>query len=132
MTQPTLHHGDDRDDTTLVVTGADLDDDEVADRLYEAGFDDATIGSSDGIGLVDLHRGRSVAALLDAIDRLEAAVPGARVVRVEPDDLVAAAEIPRRLRRSRESVVREDPRWSATRKPSWRRPVPGPPSTASA
>ncbi len=53
--------------------------------------------------------GRSAAtladAVLDAIRELERAQPGWRVVRVEPDELVSAAAIARRLGRTRQSVA---------------------------
>jgi hypothetical protein len=60
---------------SLVVEGTDLLAPERLDALFEAGCDDATLS-----------------------------VPEALVIRVEPDELVTAAEIAQALGRSRESV----------------------------
>ena len=91
---------------TLFVEGADLFEDAVADALFEAGFDDATIGERDGTQYVAFDRRAASlgAALEQAIGGLEAAVSGLRVTRVEPDSLVTAAEIARRAGLSREQV----------------------------
>jgi predicted DNA-binding transcriptional regulator AlpA len=89
---------------TLVIEG-DLDDDRVLDSLFEAGCDDATFGQVDGVGYGDFTReARDFGdALGSAIAQVEA-VPGLRVLRVEPDDLVTLTEIAQRLGRSREGV----------------------------
>lgn len=89
---------------TLVLAG-DLDDDAVLDALFEAGCDDATFGRVDGVGYADFVReapsfGDAVRSALEAVE----SVPGVRVVRVEPDDLVTMSEVAERLGRSRESV----------------------------
>ncbi|HUG88332.1 MAG TPA: hypothetical protein VMP42_06160 [Actinomycetota bacterium] len=89
---------------TLVVDGP-VEDEQVIDKLYEARCSDATIGSVDGAGYLDFHREAPSfsEAVLSAIENVES-VPGLRVVRVEPDDLVTMAEIADRLGRTRESV----------------------------
>lgn len=89
---------------TLVITGG-LDDGRTVDALFEAGCDDATLGEVDGVGYADFQRqaGSFGEAVRSAIEQVES-VPGLRVVRVEPDDLVTMSEIAARLGRSRESV----------------------------
>lgn len=91
---------------TLVVAGADVQTDEALNALAEAGCDDATVGSSGGVQHLDFDREAPsyLAAVLSAIANVEAAVPGARVVRVLPDEYVTLAEIAERTGRSRESV----------------------------
>lgn len=87
---------------TLVIQG---DVDEHLEDLFEAGCDDATFGSVDGVQYADFDRtspnlAQAVASAITAIET----VPGLRVLRVEPDDLVTATEIAQRLGRSREGV----------------------------
>ncbi len=87
---------------TLVIDG---DVDEKIDELFEAGCDDATFGSVDGAHYADFDREAPTLAkaISSSISDVES-VPGLRVRRVEPDDLVTASEIAERLGRSRESV----------------------------
>jgi hypothetical protein len=81
-------------------------DDALADRLFEAGCDDALVGSRDGVAFLDFEREANsfphavVAAIADVVQ----AKTNAAVARIEPDDAVTASEIARRLGRSRESV----------------------------
>src|SRR5260370_5872604 len=91
---------------TLLVAGPDLQTDEALNALAEIGCDDATVGSSGGVQHMDFDREASsyLAAVISAINDVEAAVPGARVVRVLPDEYVSLAEIAGRTRRTRESV----------------------------
>lgn len=91
---------------TLIVEGPDLQDDSYADALFEAGCDDATIGSVAGIQYLDFDReAESLAdAVFEATEAIERAVPGARVVHLEPDDLVSMSEIAERTGRTRESI----------------------------
>lgn len=89
---------------TLVISG-DVDSDDAIDALFEAGCDDATIGTVDGVGYADFVReassfGEAVGAAIKQVE----SVPGLQVRRVEPDDLVTMTEIAERLGRSRESV----------------------------
>jgi hypothetical protein len=88
----------------LVIDGA-VDDDEAIGRLYDAGCDDATFGSVDGVGFGEF--GREAGSLADAVSsaiRDVESVEGLEVRRVEPDDLVTLSEIAERLGRTRESV----------------------------
>jgi hypothetical protein len=91
---------------TLLVEGADLQNDAAQDALFEAGCDDATIGVTAGVQHLHFDRAaRSLAeALVSAITTVEQAVPGVRVVRVAPDEFVTLAEIAKRTGRTRESV----------------------------
>jgi hypothetical protein len=93
-------------DFTLVLSGVPELTDEVCDALFEAGCDDSTPGQRAGVTF--LHFAREAdsarAAILSAISEVEGASIGARVARVEPDDLVTMAEIARRAGRSRESI----------------------------
>ena len=91
---------------TLVLEGTRVLQPENLDAWFDAGCDDATFGEIDGIGFADFTRAASTApaAILSAIQQVESGVPGVRVIRVEPDDLVNAADIAQRLNRSRESV----------------------------
>ena len=77
---------------------------EIEDSLFEAGCDDALLGSRDGIAYLDFDR---------VADSLQEAVhsairdvrkAGLTVARIEPDEFINASEIARRLRRTRESV----------------------------
>lgn len=89
---------------TLVLSG-DIDSDTTLDALFEAGCDDATFGTVDEVGYADFVREAPSfsAAVRSAIEQVES-VPGMRVLRLEPDDLVTMREIADRLGRSRESV----------------------------
>ena len=87
----------------ILAAGTDISE-ELADRHFEAGCDDALLGSREGVTYLDFDR---------AGDNLEAAVKsaildvhgaGLKVARVEPDDLVTGAEIARRTKRSRANV----------------------------
>jgi hypothetical protein len=75
------------------------------DALYEAGCDDATFGEVEGVRYGDFARETSslTDAVLSAIIAVES-VEGLRVLRIEPEDLVTASEIAKRLGRTRESV----------------------------
>lgn len=77
---------------------------DVLDRLFELGCDDATFGADAGGPYALFHRDAESFpdAVLSAIDAVSLA--GLDVVRVEPDDVVSAAEVADRLGRSRESV----------------------------
>ncbi len=87
---------------TLILSGPV--DERIAD-LFEAGCDDATFGEVDGVAYADFDREADsfIEAVVSAI-RAISSVPGLRVRRLEPDDLVTAADIAQRLGRTRESV----------------------------
>lgn len=91
---------------TLVLTGIAAIDSEIEDRLFEAGCDDALLGIRDGVVYLDFDREAEslTEAILSAIENVEGAVLEVKVVRVEPDELVTAADIAQRTGRSRESV----------------------------
>jgi len=91
---------------TLIVEGPDLQDDSNANALFVAGCDDATIGNVAGIQYLDFDReADSLAdAVFEATETIERIIPGARVVHLEPDDLVSMTEIAERTGRTRESV----------------------------
>jgi hypothetical protein len=91
---------------TLVLSGVRELTGEVEDALFEAGCADALLGSRDGAVYLDFDRQSPSfrEAVLSAIADVENAGVGARVARVEPDEVVTMAEIARRWGRSRESV----------------------------
>lgn len=91
---------------TLIVEGPDLQDESHVESLFEAGFDDATVARISSIQYLDFDReAESFAdAVFSATEDLESAVPGIRVVHLEPDDLVTMSEIADRVGRTRESV----------------------------
>lgn len=91
---------------TLILDGADPLTDENLDRLFEAGCDDATFGARAGQFHAEFDRAAPSfgEAVRSAVRDVERAVPGLRVVRVEPEEFVTTADIARRLKRSRESV----------------------------
>lgn len=86
-----------------LVTRESIGDDE-AEALYEAGCDDALVGTADGEGFIDFVRvGNDFAdALRGALEQVAAV--GLHTTRIEPDDLVTMAEIAERTARTRESV----------------------------
>lgn len=96
---------------TLVVEGADVQGDELIDRLFEAGLDDATISRTAGVQLVDVARDADTYAhaLLSALGQVRDATGGAaHVVRVEPDQQrpTGMAALPTRARRHRQRAPR--------------------------
>ncbi len=90
----------------LVVDAPDLQQEARVDVLFEAGLDDATVGRRGTVQYLDFDRRADslAAAVLGAIRAVEGTGVGARVVSVEPDDLVTMAEIAERTGRTRESV----------------------------
>lgn len=90
---------------TLVLEPSELDTEQLADPIFEAGCDDALLGERNGVMYLEFDRdARSLeGALLSAIRAVES-IDGVRVSHVEPDDLVTASEIARRMGQSREAV----------------------------
>ena len=90
---------------TLIVDGPELQDQPLIDRLFEAGCDDATIGSSDGVQYVDFDREAEALddAILSAVDDLEK-LQGVEVIRIADAGLASLADIAARVGRTRESV----------------------------
>jgi hypothetical protein len=79
----------------------------VANALYEAGCDDATLSSCDGIVSADFHRESDSCrnAMVSAIADVEGSGVGARVERIEPyegqhTELIAALNLLLELRRT--------------------------------
>jgi hypothetical protein len=105
----------------LVVT--DRVDDDGADRLFEAGVNDGYAESGPkghSIGF-DRESDTLEQAVLSALGEVESA--GFEVLRVEPDELVSAADIAEKTGRSRQSI---SSLISGARGPGdWPRPVAG-------
>ncbi|MDN5861438.1 MAG: hypothetical protein L0H84_22780, partial [Pseudonocardia sp.] len=82
--------------------------DEQLDALFDAGCDDATFSiERDGIvlGFFDREAQTQEDAVLSAIDDVERADIGARVLRIaQDDDWLTASEIARRVGRSRQNL----------------------------
>jgi hypothetical protein len=79
---------------TIIASGLDIAaETDVADRLFEAGCDDATLSIQKGVMVLEFDRvARTfIAALFSAVRDVQRA--GAKVERVEPDHLVSASEI---------------------------------------
>jgi hypothetical protein len=96
---------------TLVLANAPEFTEEMAGVLYASGCDDATVSLHNSVPCVDFDRDAESFsdAVLSAIRNVEdcklhGKSAGLHVLRVEPDDLVNAAEIARRAGVSREYV----------------------------
>jgi hypothetical protein len=91
---------------TLEMSGASVQNREIEDALFEAGCDDATLVSQNGVLFLDFDREAEslTAAITSAIAAVERSPVGLRVVRVLPDDFVSISEIARRVKRTRQSV----------------------------
>jgi hypothetical protein len=89
---------------TLVLADVPEITGQVEDSLFEAGCDDTLLGNRDGVTYLDFDREAS--SLKEAIQSAIRDVfkAGFRAIRIEPDDLVNAAEIARRVKRTRESI----------------------------
>lgn len=90
---------------TLLLQGPDVTERPVVDALFEAGCADALFGRRDLVQFADFDREAPdlATAIVTAIEQVES-LPGIRVLRVEPEDLVSASAIARRTGRTRESV----------------------------
>ena len=91
---------------TLVLSGFDKLTEQVEDALYGKKCDDALLSIRSGVPYLDFDREAPSfqEAVLSALRDVERALPYVSVLRVEPDDLVTASEIGRRVNRTRESV----------------------------
>jgi len=93
-------------DFALIVGGVSELTQAVEDALFNAGCDDATVSMQ--YGLLYLEFSRSAASLKDAIisaiENVERTGIGAHVLRVDDCNLVTAADIARRIDRSRQMV----------------------------
>lgn len=90
--------------TFTLILSAEPDDDQ-AERLYER-CPDATLGVRAGVPYAAFDReAPSVPdAIRSAMQDLRVAAPSIHVLRVEPEELVSAAEIARRTSRTRASI----------------------------
>jgi hypothetical protein len=91
---------------SLVLTGFAEATGEIEDALYEAGCSDALLSFYGTAPVLDFDRQAESYehAVINAIDDVERAGISATVLRVEPDDLVNAADIARRSGVTREAV----------------------------
>lgn len=128
---------------TLILSGVPDLTVEVLDAFFEAGCDDALIGTRDGVAYADFCREADSfrQAVLSAIRDVESAGVGAKVDHIEPDEMVTMSEIARRLNITREGVrkqvagtrgpgnfppptggvTRQSPLWRWTDVVQWRR-----------
>lgn len=90
---------------TLIVDGADLQDESVVNGLFESGCDDALVGSTDGVQFLDFDRDAASLdeAVLSAVADAER-VDGIQVIRVADAGLASMADIAARTGRTREGV----------------------------
>ncbi len=91
---------------TLLLRGADPLTAINMKALERGGCNDALFGRRGTIFYADFDREAEGfgEAVLSAIRDIERSVPGLKVTRVEPEELVSASQIARRTKRSRESV----------------------------
>lgn len=93
---------------TLVFTMGATSLEPHLDGLVDAGCDDGTFAgpASDGTFVADFDREAPAfgAAVVSAVRALRATLPGFRLLRVEPDDLVSQSAIAERVGRTTESV----------------------------
>ncbi len=89
---------------TLILAGPVKIDRKTEDALFEAGCDDALLGSRDGVVFLDFAR--TADSFSEAVSTAvrDVRTAGFDVLRVEPDDLVSASEIARRTKRTRQSI----------------------------
>lgn len=78
---------------TLTVDGADLLAEAAQEALFEAGCDDATFGTTDGVQTAEFDREAVdfAEAVASAIKAIESAVPGARVLSAHREHDIAAS-----------------------------------------
>ena len=74
-------------DFTLILGGSKDISDEMANRLYEAGLDDALVGSKDGEIFIDITRDANTLeeAVQSAISQVHQSGTGLRVRDVKPE-----------------------------------------------
>lgn len=90
----------------LVVSGYHFADDDVIDRLYEAGVEDASFAVRDGssIAYFDKEADSYPAAVAEAIRELETALPNLRVVGIHVEDMLTPSGVAAISRKSRQNV----------------------------
>jgi len=91
---------------TLVISGVHDETIGLEDDLFEAGCDDALLYFKNGATYLEFDREHISLenSILSAIHDIELANIKAKVIRVEPEDLVNSSEIARRTNKSREAV----------------------------
>ena len=92
---------------TLIVDGADLQDESVVNSLFESGCDDALVGSTDGIQFIDFDREATSwdEAVRSAVADVER-VDGVQVIRVN-EGRSAPAKLKSKAREEREREERK-------------------------
>jgi hypothetical protein len=90
----------------LVLEGVSEPDDRIEYALFEAGCDDAILAFRNSVGYLEFDREADCleSAILSAVRDVDRADHEVSVSHVEPDDIVNASEIARRLEYSREYV----------------------------
>ncbi len=91
---------------SLVLEGADVNADDVVDRVFEACDSDVSLGIVGGTPMAQATRAGDTfsEAVLSVISDIEESGTGLRVTEVEPDDFVSIDEIASRTGRTYESV----------------------------
>lgn len=91
---------------TLLLHGADPMTKDNMRALERAGCNDALFGRRGTVSYADFDREAASfgEAVLSAVHDVEGAVPGLKVTRVEPEELVSASQIAVRTKRTRESI----------------------------
>lgn len=89
---------------TIIASGIDTEADNFADRMFEAGCDDATIAVQKGVIVLEFDRAaRTFATALVSAAR-DVHQAGARIDRIEPDHLVSASDIANRCGLGRAAI----------------------------
>jgi hypothetical protein len=90
---------------TIIASGPDPESDDFEDRFFEAGCDDATVGFSRGVIVLEFAREADnlASAINSAIEDVRKA--GALVERIEPDWLVSLSDIAERANLTRAAIT---------------------------
>jgi hypothetical protein len=93
-------------DFTLILIGLEDMNAEIADKLYEAGCDDALVGCSNGVTIASFDReGNSFEeVVLSAMNDIRGAAVGVTGFRLDSRDLVTLADVGRRIGKTRQSI----------------------------
>jgi len=91
---------------TLFLEGVPDVTDEIEDALFNAGCSDGMLGVQSGASYIDFTReALSIRdAVLDAIRQVESAIPGVKVVGLQPSPFVTQSELAEHLEVSREYI----------------------------
>lgn len=90
----------------LVLSGIQAPTEEFEEGLFEAGCDDGTLSFRNHVAYIEFDREAPSfkEAVISAIRQVESVDQAVAVERVEPDDLVSASEVARRINKTREYV----------------------------